>query len=79
MTLDKTTAMLNQHADYKETVNPWAHYNLKMYLVQFEYEGRKEWDGPYTLGKANSRKDSLINRGGEEVANVTIKEVEPRQ
>lgn len=73
---NKAAVMLRQYSDYKEMVNPYTHYGVKMYIVEGEYEGQKKWEGPFTLGKAERVKEKRSKQEG--VTNMNIKEVEPR-
>lgn len=73
---NKAAVMLRQYSDYKEMVNPYTHYGVKMYIVEGEYEGQKNWEGPFTLGKAERVKEKRSKQEG--VTNMNIKEVEPR-
>jgi uncharacterized protein YutD len=73
---NKTAVMLRQYADYKEMVNPYAHYGVKMYIVEGEYEGHKDWQGPFPLEKAERVKEKYSKQEG--VTNMIVREVEPR-
>ncbi len=73
---DKAAEMLNHAEEYKEMVNPYTHYGVKMYIVEGEYEGHKDWQGPFPLEKAERIKEKCSKQDG--VTNMTIKEVEPR-
>lgn len=74
---DKAADRLNRAEEYKEMVNPWKQYNIKMYIVEFEAFGSKSWEGPYTLAKAERTKERL-SKCAMDCTNLSIREVEPK-
>ena len=81
---DKAAKMLNHAEEYKEMVNPWKHFNVKMYVVEFEFrlsddgEWHKEWEGPMTLGATEKTKKRLSKYSDQDFRNFVVKEVEPK-
>ncbi len=77
----KVASMLDRANEYKEMISPWQAFNIKMYIVEFEFTVgggfHKEWEGPMSLGKTEKVKQRLA-RHGNDVRNITIKEVEPK-
>lgn len=72
----KAATMLRQAEDYKETVNPYKHFNIKTYVIEFEYDGHKDWQGPLPLGEINSIQERISKI--PEITNISVREVAPR-
>lgn len=86
---DQTAEMLNHAEEYREMVNPWAYFNIKTYVVEYECNygdkddpsWHKEWQGPHPAGKIESIKEkiaSYVKEGRAEIRNINVKEVEPK-
>ena len=82
---DKVADMLNRSEEYKEKVNPWKHFNVKTYVIEYEFrfgsdsEFHKEWQGPHPMNKINAIQDRLTKHASAgDLINVVIKEAEPR-
>jgi hypothetical protein len=86
---DKAAEMLNRAEEYKEMVNPWTHFNVKNYVIEYEcnYGNKedpswhKEWQGPHPMGTIDSIKerfDRYVKEGRDVIRNISIKEAEPR-
>lgn len=89
---DKMVEMLNHAEEYKEMVNPWSHFGVKNYLLEYECnygtEGEeswhKEWQGPHPIDTINRIKDDMENRVKEgrmaegTIKNITVREVKPK-
>lgn len=79
---DKAASMLSRAEEYKEMVNPWKEFNIKTYVVEFEFTYGSDWhterEGPMPLGKTEKVKARLSRSFGEDVRNIVIKEVEPK-
>lgn len=84
---DRAVGMLNHSEEYKERVNPWKHFNVKNYIIEYECNygtkdepmWHKEWQGPHPVGKIESIKEKFNSRSEEiEIRNLSIREVEPK-
>lgn len=90
---DKAADRLKHAEDYKEMVNPWKHFNIKNYLIEYECDyghpddgpfWHKEWQGPHPLGKIESIKADIAERLKDGrmkeggIRNISVREVEPR-
>lgn len=85
---DKAADILNHAEEYKEMVNPWTHFNVKSYVLEYECkygdEYHKEWQGPHPMGKIESIKEDFARyvREGKleesDIRNINIREVEPK-
>lgn len=74
--LEQATDMLAHAEEYKETVDAFEYLGIKMYMVECELFGSKDWQGPYTLEKANA----LVARYADnpDISNMKIVERKPK-
>jgi hypothetical protein len=89
---DKIADRLNRAEEYKEMVNPWVHFNIKNYMIEYECNyGHgdephflKEWQGPHPMAKIESIKEDIAKRIKEgrlaegDIKNINVREVEPK-
>lgn len=79
---DKAADKLNRAEEYREMVNPWEHYNVPMYVMEFEMtfggDYHKERQGPMSLGDAEKAKSRLMKYNADYVKNIIIKQAEPK-
>jgi hypothetical protein len=69
---EKADAMLKHSQDYKEMVNPFEHFKIKTYVLEYEFYGSKEWDGPMPITRLNERKKKLASI--PEITNIIVRE-----
>jgi hypothetical protein len=73
---NKAATMLKQAEDYMEMVNPYKYFDIKTYVIKFEYAGIETCQGPFAMEKIHSIQDRFSKMS--EITNITIKEVTPR-
>lgn len=84
---DQSAEMLNHAEDYKEMINPWEHFNVKTYMLEYEcnYGSKdeprfiKERQGPHSMGKIESIKEKFARYGEEgNIKNISVREIMPK-
>lgn len=89
---NKAADRLNRAKEYEEMVNPWKHFNVKTYIIEYEYNhGSKDepsfhpdHQGPAPMGEINAIQEKFARYVKEgkldegDVRNVKIREVESR-
>jgi hypothetical protein len=75
---DKVADMLKQADSYKEMLDPYKHFDIKRYVIEWEMTNDSEpryvyHDGPFSLGTAQSMMERSVKDTG--MVNVSLKEV----